>query len=60
MEVTDAGIGFDPATIPDEAAEDTFGFAVMRRRMRELGGTLTVGSAVGNGVQVIATIEQVA
>lgn len=60
MEITDAGIGFDAATIPDDAAEDSFGFAVMRRRMGELGGTLTVESAVGEGVQVIATIEDIA
>lgn len=59
MEVTDAGRGFDPATIPDRAAEDSFGFAVMRRRMRELGGTLTVRSAVDEGVSVTATIEQI-
>ncbi|AXT86812.1 two-component sensor histidine kinase [Aeromicrobium sp. A1-2] len=60
MEVSDHGVGFDPATIQDEAAEDSFGFAVMRRRMRDLDGTLTVESAVGEGVRVIATIEQIA
>lgn len=59
MEVTDHGKGFDPATIPDEAAEDSFGFSVMRRRMRELGGTLTVRSSVDEGVQVTAMIEQI-
>lgn len=57
MEVADTGIGFDPDTIPDEASEDSFGFAVMRRRMGELGGTLAVESAVGEGVRVTATIE---
>lgn len=60
LEVSDAGVGFDPATLSDEAAEDSFGFAVMRRRMRELGGTLTVGSAHGEGVRVVATIEEIA
>lgn len=59
LEVSDAGIGFDPATLSDDAAEDSFGFAVMRRRMRELSGTLTIRSALGEGVQVVATIEQV-
>lgn len=60
MEIDDAGVGFDAATISDEVAEDSFGFAVMRRRMSDLGGSLTVGSTVGEGVQVIATIGDVA
>lgn len=60
MEIADTGKGFDPATIPDEAAEDSFGFSVMRRRMRELGGTLTVRSSVDEGVQVTAKIEHIA
>jgi signal transduction histidine kinase len=59
MEVTDMGIGFDAAMITDDAAEDSFGFAVMRRRMRDLGGALAVESAAGEGVRVIATIEDV-
>lgn len=60
LEVSDAGIGFDPATLSDEAAADSFGFSVMRRRMRELGGTLTVRSALGEGVRVVAAIEEIA
>lgn len=60
MEIADNGCGFDPAAIGDEAAEDSFGFAVMRRRMRDLGGALTVQSAVGCGTRVTATIEDIA
>ena len=60
MEIADKGSGFDPAAIGDEAAEDSFGFAVMRRRMRDLGGALSVESAAGTGTTVTATIEALA
>lgn len=56
LEIVDVGAGFDPAVITDDVAEDSFGFAVMRRRMSELGGSLTVDSAPGRGTRVTAAI----
>ena len=48
LEITDNGIGFDPATIHSAG----FGMLTMRERASELGGTLTVNSAPGKGTTI--------
>lgn len=60
LQISDAGAGFDPALLTDDVAEDSFGFAVMRRRMSELGGRLVVDSEPGRGTTVTAVVAGVA
>jgi PAS domain S-box-containing protein len=53
--VQDDGEGFDPARL--EAAEaSTFGLRFMRERAREVGGTVEVRSAPGEGTRVVITV----
>lgn len=53
MEVTDNGVGFDQS--PSSSSEH-YGISNMKRRMAEIGGTLTVISSSGNGTRVILTL----
>jgi signal transduction histidine kinase len=52
--VQDDGCGFDPVRIFDDSA-GRVGLRVMRERAEEIGGTLAVRSAPGEGTQVILT-----
>ncbi|GAB0104995.1 sensor histidine kinase [Nocardia sp. JMUB6875] len=55
LDIADDGTGFDPAqpaTTPDRG----HGLPAMRARLRQLGGTLTVESAPGDGTVVSAQI----
>jgi len=50
--VTDDGVGFDPAAIP----EDRFGVEGIRQRSRLLGGEPTISSRPGQGTTVSVTL----
>lgn len=51
--VQDDGVGFDPAS---EAGAQSFGMIGMQERLEALDGTLTVTSAPGQGVRILARI----
>ena len=50
--VVDDGRGFDP----DHPEQPGLGLKLMRERMDELGGRLTITSIVGKGTQVVAAV----
>jgi len=52
LQIQDAGIGFDPATIVDG-----LGMVSMRERLRLVGGRLTVSSSPGNGALIEAVVD---
>jgi signal transduction histidine kinase len=55
VEVTDDGVGFDPAraeAVAASAEAGTFGLFSIRERLRYLGGRLDVRSAPGEGAIV--------
>ncbi|MGW0817841.1 sensor histidine kinase [Streptomyces viridiviolaceus] len=57
LDVTDDGVGFDPAAVPAPGPEGGgFGLAAMRARMHAVGGTLTVESAPGRGTALTARL----
>ncbi|MFB7656490.1 MULTISPECIES: sensor histidine kinase [unclassified Streptomyces] len=57
LDVTDDGHGFDPAALPDApAGVRGHGLPAMRARLRQLGGTLTVESAPGEGTALSAAV----
>lgn len=58
LDVFDDGVGFDPQapSRPGAAHRPTFGLGGMRRRIAELGGSLTVESAPGEGTAVAAVL----
>ncbi|WP_395574243.1 sensor histidine kinase [Streptomyces sp. BK79] len=57
LDVADDGHGFDPAARPDAATGTRgHGLPAMRARLRQLGGTLTVESAPGEGTVVSAAV----
>ncbi|MEU2226373.1 sensor histidine kinase [Streptomyces sp. NPDC018347] len=60
LDVTDDGRGFDPRTAPapaSAAAESRgHGLPAIRARLRQLGGTLTIESAPGEGTALSAAI----
>ncbi|WP_031510187.1 sensor histidine kinase [Streptomyces megasporus] len=59
LDVVDDGTGFDPAGLPadlPDPAAGGFGLAAMRARLRELGGTLTIESAPGEGTALSARL----
>ncbi|MFG3250763.1 sensor histidine kinase [Streptomyces sp. NPDC048187] len=57
LDVTDDGHGFDPAEPPDTSAGVRgHGLLAMRARLRQLGGTLTVESAPGEGTALSAAV----
>jgi len=49
--VEDAGMGFSP-----EASRQGFGLLALRERLGQLGGTLDIGSVMGAGTRVIASV----
>ena len=52
LDVVDDGAGFRPRSAADDAREDSFGLAHLRRRAHELGAALTVESEPGAGTAV--------
>ncbi|UGY94182.1 sensor histidine kinase [Streptomyces gobiensis] len=55
LDIYDDGIGFTPGESP-QGGRPTFGLHGMRERIAELGGTLTVESAPGEGTAVAAAL----
>jgi signal transduction histidine kinase len=51
LEVTDDGVGFDPAVV-----NGGYGLRGMRVRVAEVGGSVTVESALGKGTSVLAEV----
>ncbi|QNS04974.1 sensor histidine kinase [Streptomyces xanthii] len=57
LDVVDNGTGFDPATLPDASTGVRgHGVPAIRARVRQLGGTLTLDSAPGEGTVLTAAI----
>ncbi|MDR1799780.1 MAG: hypothetical protein LBR19_07885 [Bifidobacteriaceae bacterium] len=50
LEIQDNGRGFDPAVVP----ESRLGLSIMRERIEQVGGTLEIDTAVGQGTRVLA------
>ncbi|TJZ79251.1 sensor histidine kinase [Rhodococcus oryzae] len=56
LEVADDGVGFDPDDLPARVAEGHIGLASQFLRIENLGGTLELTSAPGEGTRVVATV----
>jgi signal transduction histidine kinase len=56
LDVRDDGIGFDPATLPDNGG---FGLIAMRQRVADLSGTVEVESEPGGGTAISTCIPTV-
>ncbi|GAA2145717.1 sensor histidine kinase [Kitasatospora kazusensis] len=56
LDVFDDGVGFDPQSAPADHDRPTFGLHGMRERIAELGGSLTVESAPGEGTAVAVSL----
>ncbi len=57
LDVADDGRGFDPASLPEAPGGSRgHGLPAIRARVRQLGGTLTVESAPGEGTVLTVTI----
>lgn len=56
LEVVDDGVGFDPDGLPGRVAEGHIGLASQFLRIENLGGTLELISAPGEGTRVVATV----
>jgi signal transduction histidine kinase len=57
LDVTDDGVGFDPAARPArDGADGGYGLVAMRERVAALRGELDVESGPGQGTTVVATI----
>src|SRR6266508_3854299 len=56
VEVADTGRGFSAAATPDDGPGTHFGLGMMNRRVAEVGGTLDVQSAPGQGTKVVARL----
>ena len=57
LEVKDDGSGFDPGRL-EEALDHGFGLASMRERVEQIGGTLAVHTAPGQGTRVEVRLQQ--
>ncbi|MCB1246549.1 MAG: ATP-binding protein, partial [Acidimicrobiia bacterium] len=56
LDVVDDGVGFDPAVTVAPTDESGFGLSVMRHRLDEVDGTLTIETSPGDGTAVVASI----
>jgi signal transduction histidine kinase len=56
LTVADDGSGFDPAAVARTTASDSFGLRAIAERAAQLGGTLDVVSAPGEGTTVVVTL----
>jgi signal transduction histidine kinase len=56
LDVTDDGVGFDPAAPPSGNGSGGYGLTAMRERVAALRGSLDVESGPGQGTTVVATI----
>jgi len=56
VEVTDDGVGFDPAGVePPSVSRGGFGLFSIRERLRLLGGVMRIDSKAGRGTRVVLT-----
>jgi signal transduction histidine kinase len=53
--VADNGVGFDPSRL-DGKERRTFGLDIMRERAEDVGGTLQIESAPGDGTRVVISV----
>jgi len=53
LRVQDQGVGFDPSEV---RARQSLGLISMGERLRQVGGTLLIDSAVGRGTRVEACV----
>ena len=54
LDISDNGIGFEPAEIDNNAH---YGIENMKARAKEIGGSLTIQSAINTGTQITLTID---
>jgi signal transduction histidine kinase len=54
LDIQDDGVGFRPPTESEAAPEGGVGLRAMRERVEEIGGTVSVESAPGEGTTVVA------
>lgn len=58
LRVQDDGCGFDPDRVGTRSGtSDAFGLRAMGERVDQLGGRLTIDSALGDGTTITATVE---
>ena len=60
LSVRDDGIGFDVTAVSDGPLSPSFGLIGMQERIRQMGGRLTIRSAVGCGTEVRASFPRAA
>jgi len=56
VSVRDNGRGFDPSLVGTADYSGHFGLRQMRERIRDLGGTLDIRSALGQGTELLITL----
>ena len=56
LDVIDDGAGFDPERGPADTPEGGFGLRSMRERIEQLGGSLTIESAPGEGTTLVVEL----
>ena len=60
VSVRDNGCGFDPQQLGPVDRDGHFGLRQMRERIVELGGTLDIHSAIGQGTELIISLPPLA
>jgi signal transduction histidine kinase len=60
VSLRDNGRGFDPSQLAPVAHDGHFGLRQMRERILDLGGTLDIRSALGQGTELVITLPPVA
>jgi len=60
VSVWDNGVGFDPSQLSPADRTGHFGLRQMRERILDLGGTLDIRSALGQGTELVITLPPVA
>jgi signal transduction histidine kinase len=56
LTIEDNGVGFDPAIVT-RSMEGGFGLASMRERVEQVGGTISVHTAPGDGTKIVVRLE---
>lgn len=56
LDVIDDGVGFDPDHKPADTPESGYGLRTMRERIEQLGGSLNIDSAPGEGTTLAAEL----
>lgn len=58
LSVRDDGIGFDPATLTSSSSSDSFGLRAIEERIAQIGGTLLLDAAPGQGTTINVTLDR--